>query len=329
MENMTLDTQASLDPQGGIAPFTKAQGKSSLGSRNGRSASFTSVLNEETVEMIDNEASTEKINKDPDDETINFEFAAISGLKPIDFGMAPRLHKDSPGFTKEAMTPIPLMDKAQCAVLSISSRKTRGYFTENTQQTALPMHAEVNPLLSGSSNRVTAANGPGGINTQAVIDQIVDAKQSLNNGSGGVRITLDPPNLGTVNLEIAFHKERAEVVMTADNPGVQQALQSRVDDIRTALQHQDLKIENFQILLQDNATNQQQVSSHTAFGQLQEHQIRQNHMDDGLPIQPFIQTTRQSESMRGWVPQPGKREVRGQVDQAQTNNTLSEAASNP
>ena len=143
----------------------------------------------------------------------------------------------------------------------------------------------------------------------------------MNNGSGRVRITLDPPNLGTVNLEIVVRKERAEVVMTADNPGVQQALQSRVDDIRTALQRQDLKIENFQILLQDNAANQQQANSGAIFGQRQEHQVRQNLMDGNIPIQPFIQTTRQSESMRGWVPQPGKREVRGQADQAQTNNT--------
>ena len=152
-----------------------------------------------------------------------------------------------------------------------------------TNRDEFPLHAEMTTILSGSGNRLTASDGPGGINTQAVIDQILDAKQSMNNGFGRVRITLDPPNLGTVNLEIVVRKERVEVVMTADNSGVQQALQSRVDDIRTALQRQDLKIENFQILLQDNATNQQQANSSTAFGQRQEHQARQNLMEGNIP----------------------------------------------
>ena len=156
-------------------------------------------------------------------------------------------------------------------------------------------------ILSGSGNRLTASDGPAGINTQAVIDQIMDAKQSMNNGFGRVRITLDPPNLGTVNLEIVVRKERVDVVMTADNSGVQQALQSRVDDVRTALQRQDLKIENFQILLQDNAANQQQANSGATFGQRQEQQARQNLMGGNIPIQPLIQPIRESEPTRGLV----------------------------
>jgi flagellar hook-length control protein FliK len=156
-------------------------------------------------------------------------------------------------------------------------------------------------ILSGSGNRLTASEGPAGINTQAVIDQIMDAKQSMNNGFGRVRITLDPPNLGTVNLEIVVRKERVEVVITADNSGVQQALQSRVDDVRTALQRQDLKIENFQILLQDNGANQQQANSGAMFGQHQEHQARQNLIDGNIPTQPLIQPIRESEPVRGLV----------------------------
>ena len=164
-----------------------------------------------------------------------------------------------------------------------------------TNRTEFPLRAEMTNILSGSGNRLAASDGPAGINTQAVIDQIMDAKQSMNNGFGRVRITLDPPNLGTVNLEIVVRKERVDVVMTADNSGVQQALQSRVDDIRTALQRQDLKIENFQILLQDNAANQQQANSGATFGQHQEQQARQNLMDGNIPIQPLIQPIRESE----------------------------------
>jgi flagellar hook-length control protein FliK len=77
--------------------------------------------------------------------------------------------------------------------------------------------------------------------------------------------------------------------MTADNSGVQQALQSRVDDIRTALQRQDLKIENFQILLQDNTAHQQQGYSGATFGQQQKWQEGQNQMENQVPVEPLIQ----------------------------------------
>lgn len=170
-----------------------------------------------------------------------------------------------------------------------------------TNQGEFPLRAEMTNILSTQGSRSSTTHGPAGINTQAVIDQILDAKQALNNGFGRARITLDPPNLGTVNLEIVVRKERVEVVITADNSGVQQALQSRVDDIRTALQRQDLKIETFQVLLQDNTANQHQGNSGATFGQRKEHQARQILMDDSIPVQPLMQPIRESETVRGMV----------------------------
>ncbi len=171
-----------------------------------------------------------------------------------------------------------------------------------TNQDEFPLRTEMTNILSTQGHRSSTTNGPAGIHSQALIDQILDAKQSLNNGFGRVRITLDPPNLGTVNLEIVVRKERVEVVITADNSGVQQALQSRADDIRTALQRQDLKIETFQVLLQENTANhQQQTNSGATFGQRQEHQARQNLMDDITPLQPLMQPIRESETVRGLV----------------------------
>jgi len=160
----------------------------------------------------------------------------------------------------------------------------------------------VTNILSTQPEHYSLTDSVTGINTQAVIDQIVDAKELLNNGFGRARITLDPPNLGTVNLEIVVRKERVEVVIIADNSGVQQALQSRVDDIRTALQRQDLKIETFQVLLQENSANQQQANSGSMFRQHQEHQTRQDIiMDDGIPVQPLSESTDQPERVRGLV----------------------------
>lgn len=174
-------------------------------------------------------------------------------------------------------------------------------FLRTVNRDEIPFHTEISNIQSTRGNLSTSSNGPAGINTQAVIDQIMDAKQSLNNGFGRVRITLDPPNLGTVNLEIVIRKERVEVVMTADNAGVQQALQSRAEDIRTALQRQDLKIETFQVLLQENTANHQQTNSGSTFGQHQENHARQNLLSDNAPIQSLSEPIRDFKPTKGLV----------------------------
>ncbi|MFH1081226.1 MAG: flagellar hook-length control protein FliK [Pseudomonadota bacterium] len=114
--------------------------------------------------------------------------------------------------------------------------------------------------------------------TQSIINQIIDAKQAMNGDFGRIRIVLSPPNLGTVDLKIVVRNERVEVVMTADNSSVQQALQSRTDDICNALQRHDLKIESFQVLLQDQNQNASQNNNHgsTLFEQHRENQATQD-----------------------------------------------------
>jgi flagellar hook-length control protein FliK len=97
-------------------------------------------------------------------------------------------------------------------------------------------------------------------------------KQAMGNDFGRVRIVLDPPNLGSVDLEIVVRKEKVEVVMATESASVQQALQSRTDDIRSALQRQDLKVENFQVLLQSQGDPQQQTQGEAMFAGRQERQ---------------------------------------------------------
>lgn len=149
----------------------------------------------------------------------------------------------------------------------------------------LPFSMEMSNIASPQGVGAAAA-GPTGIEMQAVIDQLVEARQAAGNDSGRIRILLTPPNLGTVDLDIVVRGERVEVVMTAENAGVQQALQSRGDDIRIALQRQDLKIEGFQVLLQDNGTNQQQAHGGAMHRQDREHQERFAAGNNATPALP-------------------------------------------
>ena len=112
------------------------------------------------------------------------------------------------------------------------------------------------------------------INRQAVIDQIVEARQQMQTDTGRIKITLSPPNLGTVDLDVIVRQNRVEVTMVADQSAVQQLLQSCGDDIKTALQRQDMKVDTFQVLLNNNSPNNEQQPGPGFWTGTQEHTRR-------------------------------------------------------
>jgi hypothetical protein len=72
---------------------------------------------------------------------------------------------------------------------------------------------------------------------QAVMSQVLDgATQILREGSGRVTMTLQPPRLGTLDL---------------DNQEVKQMLQAGMDDLRNALQDKGFQIDRLEVLVQN------------------------------------------------------------------------------
>lgn len=141
---------------------------------------------------------------------------------------------------------------------------------------SLPVHTE----WIGTVQAPESGRQPTGVlpvhRIQAVIDQIMDARQNMTGDFGRVRIVLSPPNLGNVDLQIILRRERIGVVMTADNAIVQQALLSRADDIRIALERHDFRIETFQVLLEEQTANHHQARGGAMFEQHREHREKQN-----------------------------------------------------
>jgi flagellar hook-length control protein FliK len=87
----------------------------------------------------------------------------------------------------------------------------------------------------------------------------------MSSDGGRVKVTLSPAELGDVDLEIVVRGQKVEVVMVAERAEVQQLLQSRGEEIKSALVRQDMKVESFQVLLQDRGEgNQQQSAAWTA-----------------------------------------------------------------
>lgn len=142
------------------------------------------------------------------------------------------------------------------------------------ERDALSPRFDLGQVFLSRDNRPATEAVPASLNMQTMIDEIQRLQQSTSAEVSRVHIELDPPNLGTVGLEVVCRREHLEIVMTTDNAGVQQALQSRSDDIRLAMQRQDLKVETFQILLQDNGAGQQQTHGGWAQEQRRDSQAR-------------------------------------------------------
>lgn len=86
---------------------------------------------------------------------------------------------------------------------------------------------------------------------QELIEQIVQNRQIIDKGSGRVRMTLNPPSLGTLDMDVRVKNNRVEVTMTADNREVKQILQTNLDELKTALKDQGLSVERLNIQWQN------------------------------------------------------------------------------
>jgi hypothetical protein len=92
------------------------------------------------------------------------------------------------------------------------------------------------------------------LNFRDVADQIMDAASNmLKKDSGRIVITLEPPNLGTLNMDIRVQHDSVRMLLVADNYEVKQVLHSNLDQLKTALQGQGLNIDRLDVLVHDRS----------------------------------------------------------------------------
>jgi flagellar hook-length control protein FliK len=90
------------------------------------------------------------------------------------------------------------------------------------------------------------------VKPQAVMSQVLDsATQILRSGSGRVVMSLQPPQLGMLDLDVAVQNNRVKMVMMADSQEVKQLLQAGMDDLRNALQDKGFQIDRMEVLVQN------------------------------------------------------------------------------
>ncbi len=101
--------------------------------------------------------------------------------------------------------------------------------------------------LAGGKQVVTA--DPVEITPRGLINQIVDGAKT----SGRVRIVLNPPSLGTLDMDVLVRNNKVHVTLQAENTDIKQMLQSSMDNLRTALRSQGLTVDSIQVLAQERS----------------------------------------------------------------------------
>jgi flagellar hook-length control protein FliK len=121
---------------------------------------------------------------------------------------------------------------------------------------------------------------------QDIMDQIEDsAAKMLKKGPERIVITLEPPNLGTLNLDVKVHNDMVRLVLIADSHEVKQVLQTNLDQLKTALQDHGLNMDHFDVLVQQRSS--ENPGFHQWGGALFEdgRGRRENTKEDSLPPQ--------------------------------------------
>jgi flagellar hook-length control protein FliK len=107
---------------------------------------------------------------------------------------------------------------------------------------------EAKESLSAAAKETTSRP----VSTQAVIDKIAENGQLLlRAGSGRVRLTLSPPQLGTLDVDLRVSRDRLKMVLTAENGEVRRILQSNMDQLKSTLQGQGWNLERMDVVVQD------------------------------------------------------------------------------
>jgi len=91
-----------------------------------------------------------------------------------------------------------------------------------------------------------------------LLTQIIEAAQPLmQHGGGRVLISLNPPSLGALEIDVRVKNETVELFVIANNQDVQQTLCSHVEQLRKALIDQGLNMDRFQVVVGDRSGGQQ------------------------------------------------------------------------
>ncbi len=88
-----------------------------------------------------------------------------------------------------------------------------------------------------------------GIKAEALINRIVNSVK----GPGRVRIALNPPHLGTLDVDVLVRANKVHIILQAENNNVRQVLLSNMDSLKSSLHNQGLIVDSIDVSLQERS----------------------------------------------------------------------------
>ncbi len=125
-----------------------------------------------------------------------------------------------------------------------------------------PLPSAFASAVAGTA-QIASGGDPGSVISSAgqeavLMTQVVEAAQPLmQHGGGRVLISLNPPSLGALDIDVRVKRDTVELFVIANNQDVQQTLCSHVEQLRKALVDQGLNMDRFQVVVGDRSGGQQ------------------------------------------------------------------------
>ncbi|MEN6469833.1 MAG: flagellar hook-length control protein FliK [Smithella sp.] len=141
----------------------------------------------------------------------------------------------------------------------------------NSKTTPVEKNADMNSIntttISGGSSTKTEISD---VAPAQIINRVAAAfNETMANDGGRIKITLAPPSLGTLEMDVMVRNGTVKVMLTADNQDVQKMLSGNLDTLKASLQSQGLTIERCDVMMQDRREQYSQGFHQQAFNQEQ------------------------------------------------------------
>jgi len=130
---------------------------------------------------------------------------------------------------------------------------------------------------NGALNSVVGA--PGGeiesrtdeASSTSIINRVAaEFREHAMSEGGRVKITLTPPSLGSLEMDVSVMNSKVRVMLVAENKDVQRMLSGNIETLKSTLQTQGLTIERCDVMMQDRSEDYPQgFNARQDFGQHQ------------------------------------------------------------
>lgn len=127
----------------------------------------------------------------------------------------------------------------------------------------LPVTGDRRDLFFGQEVRAVETPPSLPVKNEEIVSQVGRALETYGDKSGRVKIVLEPPHLGEVEMEVIVRGDRVRAIMISENDQVRQVLKSHTEEIKQVLADQGFKVDRMEV----KAPEERQLPQWTGNGQ--------------------------------------------------------------